>query len=70
MDHYLKKLDQSDERQIVKEWLSALENPSVRLTEWELSFINSISLQFYEDYSPLSSKQLEVLENIYANKTS
>ena len=55
--------------EVIKHFLSELENPVKRLTNWELGFLESISDQF-ERSGNLSEKQFECLERIYADKTA
>jgi hypothetical protein len=49
--------------------LDSLKTPSRELTKWEEDFIESVDEQFTE-HGGLSVKQLEILEQIYAEKTS
>lgn len=55
--------------EMIEHMINALEQPSRELTEWEDNFMNSIKRQ-YALKSILSDKQFEILERIYAEKTS
>lgn len=59
----------SDKKKLAGHMLRELESPSKKLTDWELNFLESITQQF-EDRGSLSERQMEVLERIYAEKTS
>lgn len=54
---------------MIRHMLDELQTPAKTLTAWELNFLESISDQF-EERSTLSDSQFEVLERIYAEKTS
>lgn len=56
-------------KELIQEWLSALEDPARPLSVWETNFIESISNQF-DHRGDLSDKQFEILERIYAEKTA
>jgi uncharacterized membrane-anchored protein len=55
-------------KDIIAQWIEAVETEGRGLTKWEQDFIESISEQFAERGS-LSDKQEEILERIYAEKT-
>lgn len=58
-----------EKTELIKHMLHELESPSKVLTNWEESFIESVSDQFTRKGS-LSDKQVEILEQIYTEKTS
>ena len=49
-------------------WIDACQS-SDRLTEWESNFVASVK-KYLEDKGALSPKQRDILERIYAEKTS
>jgi len=53
----------------IREWLELVNTEGRNLTAWELSFMESITDQF-ERWETLSERQIEILERIYAEKTS
>ncbi len=55
-------------KQVIKDWLDALERPRRPLTTWETDFVESISEQF-DARGSISDKQQDTLERIYAEKT-
>lgn len=55
-------------REMIQHMIKELENPTKKLTEWELGFLESVSDQFTHRGS-LSDKQFDKLETIYAEKT-
>ena len=55
-------------KQVIKDWIEALEHPRRALTTWETDFVESVSEQF-ESRGSISDKQEEILERIYAEKT-
>lgn len=54
---------------LAKHMLHELESPSKELTDWEEKFIESVTDQF-DSKGWLSDRQLEILDKIYAVKTS
>lgn len=54
--------------EVYKSWVSAIEDVSEELNDWELNFIESISDKL-DRRSNLTERQAEVLERIYAEKT-
>ena len=54
---------------LARHMLESLESPSRELTKWEENFIESVTEQ-YQTKGWLSDRQLEILEKIYAEKTS
>ncbi len=54
---------------LARHMLESLESPSRELTKWEENFIESVAEQ-YQTKGWLSDRQLEILEKIYAEKTS
>lgn len=56
-------------REVIRHFLSELENPNKTLTKWEEDFVVSISDQFDRSGS-LSDKQFSILERIYSEKTA
>ena len=57
-----------DKSPLIQEMLIALQKPRKPLTKWEANFIESIADQFDRTGS-LSTRQLEVLDKIYGDKT-
>lgn len=54
----------------LREWIEAIKDETQdKLSSWELDFIDSIERQL-NHYSKLSDRQIEILEKIYAEKTS
>lgn len=58
-----------EKKELIKHMLHELETPSRSLTDWENNFIESVSDQFSR-WNNLSDRQVEILERIYAEKTS
>jgi hypothetical protein len=58
-----------DRRQLLEHWVHELQNPSKTLTSWELSFLENVSDQLDRTGS-LSTRQQEILEALYAEKTA
>lgn len=57
-------------KEVIAEWIRMVnEEASKPLSDWETSFMESITDQFDRTQS-LSLKQEEILERIYAEKTS
>jgi hypothetical protein len=54
-------------REVLEQWISAVNEGGRRLTAWELQFMESITEQF-DGGSGLSEKQEEILERIYTEK--
>lgn len=54
---------------VIEEWIQAINEFSWRLSKWETDFMESITEQF-ETKRWISDKQEEILERIYAEKTS
>ena len=57
------------EHQLIEHMLESLATPSRELTKWEEDFIASIT-ETFTAWKHLSDKQFEVLNRIYAEKTS
>lgn len=55
--------------QVIEDWINHVNERGVNLTKWEKDFMESITEQFANRRS-LSDKQEEILERIYAEKTS
>ena len=55
-------------KQVIKDWIEALERPRRPLTTWETDFVESVSEQF-EARGDISDKQEIILERIYSEKT-
>jgi hypothetical protein len=51
-----------------KHWIAIIINDGKDLTEWEESFVDSIS-KYLDRYHYLTEKQQNILERIYADKT-
>jgi len=56
-------------REVIEHFFKELENPKDKLTDWELQFLESIQDQFNRKGS-LSTKQFQILERIYAERTA
>lgn len=56
-------------KQLLDHMFDCLDSPSRELTKWESDFIESVYDQFTKS-GKLSDKQFEILEKIYAEKTS
>jgi len=56
-------------KDLIARMLESLKTPSHELTKWEEDFIESVDEQFTER-GGLSDRQIEILEKIYAGKTS
>lgn len=56
-------------KEVIREWIKLVNDEGHDLTKWEEDFMESITQQFYETAS-ISDRQEEILETIYANKTS
>jgi hypothetical protein len=56
-------------KEVIASWIARVNDEGFELTAWELGFMANISAQF-EQSGSLSEKQEEILERIYANKTS
>ena len=54
-------------REVLEQWIGAVNEGGRRLTAWELQFMESITEQF-DGGSSLSEKQEELLERIYVEK--
>ena len=59
----------SDQNELIRHMLDALQAPSKKLTMWEESFLGSVSDQF-DRKGTLSEKQFKILESIYTEKTA
>ena len=58
-----------DRKKVIADWFKSIEETGVNLTKWEQDFVESVKEQF-EKKGSLSEKQQEILERIYADKTS
>ena len=65
--YFMKDLNKENER--VSQWIEDVNEGGRNLSAWELGFMESITEQF-EKREWLSEKQIEILERIYAEKTS
>jgi uncharacterized membrane-anchored protein len=54
-------------KEVLKHWITAVNDEGRRLTAWELQFMESITEQL-DGGSSLSEKQEEILERIYTEK--
>ncbi len=54
-------------REVLQQWISAVNDEGQRLTPWEVNFMETITEQF-DGGSGLSEKQEELLERIYVEK--
>lgn len=59
--------DDAEKYKIYQEWIEKCQT-SDKLTEWEANFVASVK-RYLETRGGLSSKQVEILERIYADKT-
>jgi hypothetical protein len=57
-----------DAHEMYRDWLDAVVDHGANLTPWEQQFIESLIDQT-NGGRPLSEKQVEILERIYAEKT-
>ena len=53
---------------VIKYWISTVNDEGRGLTEWELDFMDSLTEQM-EDSTFISERQEEVLERLYSEKT-
>ena len=60
-------MDKTDLYRVHQAWIEAYQS-SDKLTEWEDNFVSSLKEQL-EKKGSLSSKQVEILERIYAERT-
>ena len=56
-------------QELIEHMLRSLEMPSKKLTDWELSFIESVS-DWFDNHGDLTERQFIKLESIYAEKTA
>ena len=54
-------------KEVLKQWITAVNDEGRKLTDWEVQFMESITEQFDKGGS-LSEKQEEILEKIYVEK--
>ena len=57
------------DKAVIQDWIDYVNNNGVNLSKWELDFMESIT-EFFQERSWISDKQEEILERIYAEKTS
>lgn len=62
-------MDKAEAYKIHHQWIEECEKVESLLSEWELQFVKSVKDQL-EKKGSLSARQIEVLERIYADKTS
>ena len=55
--------------EVIEHWINTINEEGRNLSKWELSFMESITDQFSRS-NTVSDKQEEILERIYADKTS
>jgi hypothetical protein len=55
--------------QVIEHWITTVNEEGRNLSKWELDFMESITDQF-KTRNWISDKQEEILERIYAEKTS
>jgi hypothetical protein len=58
-----------DKIKLVAHMLIELQSPSKPLSNWEENFVESVQGQF-EERGSVSTKQFEILEKLYAEKTA
>jgi len=56
-------------KEVLKHWITSINDEGRSLTDWEVQFMESITDQF-DDSGTLSRKQEEILECIYTEKVS
>lgn len=54
-------------KEVLKHWITAVNDEGRKLTDWEIQFMESITEQF-DSSGSLSEKQEEILERIYTEK--
>ena len=54
-------------KEVLKQWITAVNDEGRKLTDWEVQFMESITEQF-DNSGGLSEKQEEILERIYTEK--
>lgn len=54
-------------KEVLKQWIVAVNDEGRKLTDWEVQFMESITEQF-DNSGSLSEKQEEILERIYTEK--
>lgn len=57
---------------LYKSWIDAIKTDGINLSKWEEDFVDSLEEQIESRKGreePLSEKQAEILERIYAEKT-
>lgn len=62
----------SEKYDLYKSWVTAIQEDGVNVTKWESDFVESLDEQLekkQQKEEPLSDKQAEILERIYAEKT-
>jgi hypothetical protein len=55
--------------EVIEHWITIIQEEGLNLTKWEQDFVESIEEQF-KARNWISDKQEEILERIYAEKTS
>ena len=62
----------SEKYQLYKSWIDIIKTDGINVSKWESDFVDSIDNQLesrkHRD-EPLSERQAEILERIYADKT-
>jgi len=58
-----------NKNEVIQDWIEQINNEGVNLTDWEIQFMESITEQ-WDKWQRLSDRQEEILERIYAEKTS
>lgn len=62
----------STQYQLYQSWIDVIKTDGVNLTKWEEDFVQSIENQLEKNKQreqPLTERQAEILERIYAEKT-
>ena len=54
-------------KEVLKHWITSVNDEGRSLTDWEVQFMESITEQF-DNSGGLSEKQEEILEKIYVEK--
>lgn len=69
MGSMILRKDNPEKAKLIDHMYELLENPDKELTEWEQGFIDSTKEQWSNRWW-LSERQFEILDRIYAEKTS
>ena len=56
-------------KEVIEHWINMINTEGRNLSKWERDFMDSITEQF-EERGSISNKQEEIVERIYADRTS